>query len=253
MVRYFSLEEPRSRPGSRTLKNTSQRRRRREAWTLPHRMAKRLDKSAMAVGGLLGGSERGGRGHAHDSGGQEQHRVLRARAGENGAPHVVSRGQLACGVSPVRTYTCVHQVALVGRIKPTCEGWPGRQGEITYAGVCAGRGRRCRQGCFANLDLPAWWDWRLHSHMCSLRHAGKFPVRAHILARKSLGVAWMCGCHLSAWVASFNQAKIDVRPRCSLDAASKWRSARVAQLLLYMGADVNAHGRCSPHYLFQRL
>lgn len=55
-----------------------------------------MDKSPMAVGILLGSSESGGIRHAQDCGGQEQHQVFCAREGENGIPHVVSRGQLAC-------------------------------------------------------------------------------------------------------------------------------------------------------------
>lgn len=55
-----------------------------------------MNERPMAVGMPLGGSESGGRGHAQDGGGQEQHQVSRARRGENGVAHVVSRGQLAC-------------------------------------------------------------------------------------------------------------------------------------------------------------
>lgn len=57
-----------------------------------------MDKSPMEVGMLLEGSESGWRGYAQDCGGQEQHQAFRAREGENGVPHAVSRGQLACHI-----------------------------------------------------------------------------------------------------------------------------------------------------------
>lgn len=141
MVRYFQLEEPRSRPASRTLNNPSQRRRRREAWKLRHRVGKRLDKSPMAVGMLLGGSEHGGRGHAHDGGGQEQHRVLRAREGENGVPHVVSRGQLVCRMPPV--WAC--NTVLTSHVSRS-------QGPVSNSGLgahvaCGGLTTSCRRWC----------------------------------------------------------------------------------------------------------